>query len=154
MAYPRICLGRCFPPAYSRWAHLLNLFFSITWAFFVTRMVSFLPFVPPFPFPFSLSLSLSYFKGAFVSLFRFCFFFFFFIFCSPLLLTSPSAFLPCYSVMLTSAFLYSYESRASFNTRGGILFRIEGGRRKEKMGRIGFLLFNSINGSSSKIHLF
>lgn len=147
MAYPRICLGRCFPPAYSRWAHLLNLFFSITWAFFVTRMVSFLPFVPPFPFPFSLSLSLILRAHSFLC-FVSVFFFFYFIFCSPLLLTrSPSAFLPCYSVMLTSAFLYSYESRASFNTRGGILFRIEGGRRKEKMGRIGFLLFNSINGS-------
>lgn len=105
-----------------------------------------------FPF-FSLSLSLILRAHSFLC-FVSVFFFFYFIFCSPLLLTSPSAFLPCYSVMLTSAFLYSYESRASFNTRGGILFRIEGGRRKEKMGRIGFLLFNSINGSSSKIHLF
>lgn len=56
--------------------------------------------------------------------------------------------LPCYSVTLTSAFLYSYESRASFNTRGGILFRIEGGKKKWDTsmdyveGEIGFLLFN------------
>ena len=53
--------------------------------------------------------------------------------------------LPCYSVTLTSAFLYSYESRASFNTRGGILFRIEGGKKKwdTSMDYVeGFLLFN------------
>lgn len=114
VAYPRICLGPLFSTA-----HLLNLFLNHGPSLQQRSCEFFRSYFFHFSF-LSLSLSRSYFKGAFVSLFPFCFsFFFFFVyiyfffFCSSLPCFWQGA--PCYSCAPRVLFLYSYESRASFD---------------------------------------